>query len=63
MVNFPICESTDEEKGMPENEPRGPSIETVGLAETAECRPFLGICGSMTVKLTSGGIVKGALPT
>jgi len=42
--------------------PRGPSIATVDRADTAECRPFFGSWGGMTVKVTSGGIDNGAFP-
>jgi hypothetical protein len=44
------------------NLPKGPSIDTVGLEERAEPRPFFGICGGMMVKFTSGGIDRGAFP-
>jgi hypothetical protein len=34
----------------------------MGRSERGECRPFFGFGGGMTVKLTSGGMDKGALP-
>ncbi len=42
--------------------PRGPSISTVGRAAIAEARPFFRTGGGRIVKLTSGGIDRGARP-
>jgi hypothetical protein len=47
---------------MASSVPKGPSIDTVAWVETVLRRPLFTVCGSVTMKLTSGGIDSGAFP-